>query len=200
MDMQPKTGEKGLRGVKTKTFQRTGCTQRQKFRNTLQQWLLKPSKKTNTGEMSNTPENPNKEKACGFHGTSDESMDYKQSALSDSDEETQPLTPQDLDECSPVKCSKEQLEVEANPSRSGATAMQKAKITDFFSGSTSRNLPVKRSRQNKDADIETNQDIDKTTVKWLGAPFSELRRLPVCGGTLPPLKNIPGRHTVMIRV
>lgn len=200
MDMQPKTGEKGLRGVKTKGFQRIGCTQRQKFKNTLQQWLVKPSKKANTGEMSDTSEDPNMANACGFYGTSDESTNYQKSALSDSEEETQPLTPQDLEECSLVKCSKEQQEVEANPTRPGATAMQNAKITDFFSGSTSGNLPVKRSRQNKDADMETNQDINKTNVKWLGAPISELRRLPECSGPLPPLKDIPGTHTVMIRV
>lgn len=200
MDIQPKTREKGLRGVKTKTYQRTGCTQRQKFKNTLQQWLIKPSKKTNTGEMSDTSEDPKTANACGFQGTSDQSMDYQKSALSDSEEETQPLTPQDLDKCSLVKCSKEQQEVEANPRRSGASAIQNAKVTDFFSGSTSGKLPVKQSRQNKDADMETNQDIDKTNVKWLGTPISELRRLPECSGPLPPLKDVPDTHTVMIRV
>lgn len=200
MDMQSKTGEKGLRGVKTKTYQRTGCTQRHKIKNTLQQWLVTPSKKINTVGMSDTPEDPNMANDVSFQGTSDQSMDYQKSALSDSEEETQPLTPEDLDEWSPVKCSKEQQEVEANPTRSGPFAMQNTKITDFFSGSTSRNSAVKRSRQNKDADMETNQDIDRTNVKWLGAPISELRRLPECSGPLPPLKDIPGTHTVMIRV
>lgn len=195
MDRQPKSGEKGLRGVKTKTYQRT---QRQKFKNTLQQWLVKSS--TNTGEMSNTAEDPNMSNASGFQGTSDQSMDNQKPALSDSEEETQPLTPQDLDECSLVKCSKAQQEMGASPASSGASAMQNAKITDFFSGSTSRNVPVKRSRQKKDADMEANQDIDKTNVKWLGSPISELRRLPECSGPLPPLKDIPGTHTVMIRV
>lgn len=200
MDMQSKTGEKGLRGVKTKTYQRTGCTQRQKIKNTLQQWLVTPSKTINTVGMSDTPEDPNMANDGSFQGTSDQSMDYQISALSDSEEETQPLTPEDLDEWSPVKCSKEQQEVEANPTRSGPFAMQNTKITDFFSGNTSRNSAVKRSRQNKDADMETNQDIDKTNVKWLGAPINELRRLPECSGPLPPLKDIPGTHTVMIRV
>lgn len=200
MDMQPKTGEKGLRGMKTKTYQRTGHTQRQKFRNTLQQWLVKPAEKTNAGVMSDTPEDPNMANDSGFQGTPDQFMDYQKSALSDSEEETQPLTPQDLDESSIVKYSKEQQGVEANPTTSGASALQNAKITDFFSGSTSGHLPVKRSRQNKDADKETNQDTDKTNVKWLGTPISELRRLPECSGPLPPLKDIPGTHTVMIRV
>lgn len=196
MDAQPKTGEKGLRGVKTKTYQRTGCTQKQKFKNTLQQWLVRPSKKPNTGGMSDTQEDPSMANACGFQGTSDQSMEKP--ALSDSEEETQPLTPQD--ERSLVKCSMERQDVEADPTRSGASAKQNAKITDFFSGSTSGNVPVKRSRQKEDTDMETDQDSDRTNVKWLGAPISELRRLPECSGPLPPLKHIPGTHTVMIRV
>lgn len=200
MDMQPKTGGKGLRGVKTKTYQRTGHTERQNLRTTMQQWLVKPAEKPNPSVMSDTPGDPNMANDRGFQGTSDQFMDYQKSALSDSEEETQPLTPQDLDECSIVKCSKKQQEVEANPTTSGASALQNAKITDFFSGSTSGHLPVKRSRQNKDADKETNQDKHKTNVKWLGTPISELRRLPECRGPLPPLKDIPGTHTVMIRV
>ena len=200
MEMQPKTGEKGLHGVKTKTYQRTGCTQKQKFRNSLQQWLVKPSKKTDTSEMCDTTEDPNMANDSGFQGTSDQSMDYQKCAASDSEEETQPVTPENRVECSLVKCSREQQEVEVHPTRCGASAMQNAKITDFFSGSTSRNVSVKRSRQVKDADMETNQDIDKTKAKWLGTPISELRRLPGCSGPLPPLKNLPGKHTVMIRV
>lgn len=196
MDLQPQTGEKGLRGVKTKTYQRTGLTQRQKFKNTLQRWLAKPSKKPNTGEMSDTSEDPNMANASGFQGTSDQSMDYQKSAVSDSEEETQPLTPQDLDEDGLVKCSKEQQEPEATPTRFGASAkIQNTKITDFFSGTTS----AKQGRPKKD-DMETSQDIDKANVKWLGTPINELRRLPKCSGPLSPLKDIPGTHTVMIRV
>ncbi|KAG8008636.1 Poly(ADP-ribose) glycohydrolase, partial [Nibea albiflora] len=36
-------------------------------------------------------------------------------------------------------------------------------------------------------------------VKWLGTPISELKRMPECGRPLPPLKDVPGQHTVMIR-
>lgn len=167
MDMQPKTEAKGLRGVKTKTHQRTDCTQKQ---------------------------------TCDRQSTSDKFTDYQKSALSDSDEETQPLTPQDLDECSPVaKCSKEQ-DREASPISPGASAKKTTKITDFFPGSTSRRLPVKRSRAEKEhTDMETNQD-DQANVKWMGTPINELKRLPDCSGPLPPLKDIPGMHTVMIRV
>lgn len=202
MDRPPKTEAKGLRGVKTKASQRTGSTQRQKFKNsTIQQWLVKPSKKSNTGEMCNAPEDPNTSNAWDFQSTSDQSMDYQKSALSDSEEDTQPLTPQDLDECSPVvKCSNQQ-EMEADPTTPGSSAMRNAKITHCFSGSTSRSLPVKQSRpENDDSDMETSEDTDKTDVKWLGTPISELKRLPECGGPLPPLKNITGLHTVMIRV
>lgn len=200
MDMQPKTEAKGLRGVKTKTHQRTDCTQKQKFRNTLQQWLVKPSKKTNRGEMCDTQEDPDTPDACDRQSTSDKFTDYQKSALSDSDEETQPLTPQDLDECSPMaKCSKEQ-DREASPISPGASAKKTTKITDFFPGSTSRRLPVKRSRAEKEhTDMETNQD-DQANVKWMGTPINELKRLPDCSGPLPPLKDIPGMHTVMIRV
>ncbi|XP_056895215.1 poly(ADP-ribose) glycohydrolase [Takifugu flavidus] len=199
MDMQPKTEAKGLRGVKTKTHQRTDCTQKQKFRNPLQPWLVKPSRKTNGGEMRDTQEDPDMPDACDLQSTSDQFMDYQKSALSDSDEETQPLTPQDLDECSPVaKCSKEQ-DREANPISSGASAKKTTKITDFFPGSTSRSLPVKRRRAEKEnTDMETNQD-GQANVKWMGTPINELKRLPECGGPLPPLKDIPGMHTVMIR-
>lgn len=203
MDMPPKTEAKGLRGVKTKASQRTGSSQRQKFKNyTIQQWLVKPSRKANTGEMCDTPEDPNTSNAWDFQSTSDQSMDYQKSALSDSDEDTQPLTPQDLDEYSPlVKCSQKHQEMEADPTTPGSSAMKNAKITQYFSGSTSRRLPVKQSRpENDDSDMETSEDIDQTDVKWLGTPISELKRLPGCGGPLPPLKNITGLHTVMIRV
>lgn len=198
MDVQPKTGAKGLRGVKTRTNQRTGCTQKKTFKNILYQWLVKPSEKN---EMCDTQEDPDTSSACDFQSTSDQSMDNQKGALSDSDEETQPLTPQDLDECSPVvKCCKEQ-DMEANPISLGESAMQNTKITDFFSGSTSRRLPVKRSRaEEEDAGMETNQDSNKSNVKWMGTPISELKRLPECGGPLPPLKDVPGTHTVMIRV
>lgn len=196
MDMQPKTGAKGLRGVKTKSYQKTGCIRSQKSKNTLQQWLVKPSKKASTGETCDASEDPNTSNACDFQSTSDQSMDYQKSAISDSDEDTQVMT-QELDEY----CSREQQEMESNPVSSGASAMQNAKITDFFTGNTSASSPVKLSRpQKEDVDMETNQDSDKTNVKWLGTSISELKRRPECGGPLPRLKNIPGMHTVMIRV
>lgn len=198
MDAQPKTGEKGLRGVKTKTHQRAGRAHRQNLKNTLQQWLVK--KKAITGGISDTQEDPSIADACGFQGTSDESMDYQKSALSDSEEDTQSLTPPDPDECGLVKCSKEQQDVGANPTRPGACAGENAKITRYFSGSTSGNAPVNPSRRKKDTDMETDRDGDGTNARWLGAPISELRRLPECSGPLPPLKHTPGTHTVMIRV
>lgn len=150
--------------------------------------------------MRDTQKDPDMPDACDLQSTSDQFTNYQKSALSDSDEETQSLTPQDLDECSPVaKCSKEQ-DREANPKSHGASAKKTIKITDFFPGSTSRSLPVKRSRAEKEnADMETNQD-DQANVKWMGTSINELKRLPDCGGPLPPLKDIPGMHTVLIRV
>uniref|UniRef100_A0A7N8X275 poly(ADP-ribose) glycohydrolase n=1 Tax=Mastacembelus armatus TaxID=205130 RepID=A0A7N8X275_9TELE len=47
------------------------------------------------------------------------------------------------------------------------------------------------------ADKETT-DV-KPDVKWLGTPINELKRMPECGRPLPPLKDVPGQHTVMIR-
>uniref|UniRef100_A0A6Q2ZIS9 poly(ADP-ribose) glycohydrolase n=1 Tax=Esox lucius TaxID=8010 RepID=A0A6Q2ZIS9_ESOLU len=36
-------------------------------------------------------------------------------------------------------------------------------------------------------------------ARWLGSPMSELKRMPQCGGPLPPLKDLPDQHTVLIR-
>ncbi|XP_029311913.1 poly(ADP-ribose) glycohydrolase isoform X2 [Cottoperca gobio] len=82
--------------------------------------------------------------------------------ISDSDEETQPLTPQDLDEDNPVSPAFE----------------------DF-----AENKPPEKQ----------DADKDKSNVKWLGTPINELKRMPECGGPLPPLRDVPGQHTVMIR-
>uniref|UniRef100_A0A4W6F2X2 poly(ADP-ribose) glycohydrolase n=1 Tax=Lates calcarifer TaxID=8187 RepID=A0A4W6F2X2_LATCA len=162
----------------------------------------------------------------GSQSTSAQSMDCQNAekpTVSDTDEETQPLTPQDLEEDNPVSpASKnsagsglmqtlshsggelEEQEMETCPRSLEDSVKHNTKITDFFSGTSSPCLPVRRHRPDKspdreDADKETTSADAKPKVRWLGTPISELKRMPECGGLLPPLKNVPGQHTVMIR-
>ncbi|KAM6963969.1 poly(ADP-ribose) glycohydrolase [Tautogolabrus adspersus] len=226
MDTRTKTGADGLRGVKTKSqHQKMGPKQQQKFRNTLERWLVKPSKNLNTTEMCQTQEDVEMAEEDCVQSTSAPIMDCKHSektSLSDSDEETQPLTPQDLDENNPVspvskKCVGSEL-MQSLPNNDGgldkteketcsASSEDKhnAKITDFFSGSSSSSgLPVRRGRPDKpvesqNADKEAASANVEPDVKWLGTPINELKRMPECGAPLPPLRDVPGQHTVMIR-
>lgn len=224
MDTRPKTGGDGLRGVKKKGYhQRISPRQQQKLGNTLDQWLVKPTKKTSTAEVCQTQEDMEMADDGDFQSTSAQFLDCQNAekpTLSDSDEETQPLTPQDLDEDNSVSpASKdpagsgimqtlphkyggsEKQEMETGSGSSGRSDKHNIKITDFFSGSSSLSVPVRRSRPSNSPE---KQDADKETtsadVTWLGTPISELKRMPECGGPLPPLKDVPGQHTVMIRV
>ncbi|KAM6897284.1 poly(ADP-ribose) glycohydrolase [Xenentodon cancila] len=135
------------------------------------------------------------------------------SSVSDMDEETQLLTPQDLLHNSPVspasKDSAGSSLLQTFPhSEDGlgkqdvesCSAKQRVKITDFFSGASSLSLPVRKGRPDKSPEKQ-DADIEKasTNVTWLGTPITELKRMPECGAPLPPLKDIPGKHTVMIR-
>lgn len=203
MDIRPKTEGNGLRDVKTKGYgQRIGPRQKQKFRNTLEQWLVKPSKKTRTAEVCQTHEDVEMTDDCDSQSTSAQCLDCQNPTLSNSDEETQPLTPHDLDENSPV--SQASNEEQANPVSSEGSVKHNTKITDFFSGTSSPGLPIRRGRPDKfpekeDADKETASVRVKPDVKWLGTPISELKRMPGCF-QLPALKDVPDLHTVMIRV
>ncbi|XP_064806057.1 poly(ADP-ribose) glycohydrolase isoform X2 [Oncorhynchus masou masou] len=67
------------------------------------------------------------------------------------------------------------------------------KITDFFAPSTSAQAPSEKQRR------DGEDGPPPYDSKWLGSPISDLRRMPQCGRPLPPLKNIPDHHTVMIR-
>uniref|UniRef100_A0A8C2ZNC4 poly(ADP-ribose) glycohydrolase n=1 Tax=Cyclopterus lumpus TaxID=8103 RepID=A0A8C2ZNC4_CYCLU len=176
MDIRPKTGADSLRGVKTKgDRQRISPKPQQKVRNTLLQWLGKLQKTPSTHEACQIQEDVEMAGDCGFQSTSAQVLDCQKSenpTSSDEDKETQPLTPQE--------------------------------ITDFFSGTSSTGLPVRRGRPDKtpekqDADKETTSAVVKPKVKWLGTPINDLKRMPECGGLLPPLRNVPGQHTVMIQ-
>ncbi|XP_039643441.1 poly(ADP-ribose) glycohydrolase isoform X2 [Perca fluviatilis] len=224
MDIRPKTGADGLRGVKTKGYyQKNGARPKQKFRNTLKQWLVKPPKKTCTAEVCQTQEDVEMADDGGFQSTSAQDLYCQNAEVSDSDEETQPLTPQDLDEDNPVSpASKDsaksdlmqtlshnygglETEEEETCSASSESAVKhNTKITDFFSGTSSPGLHVRQGKPDKstkkqNADNETTSAVVKPDVKWLGTPINELKRMPECGGPLPPLKDVPGQHTVMIK-
>lgn len=226
MDIRPKTGADGLRGVKTKGYHhRVGPRQQQKVRNTLERWLVKPSNNQHTAEVSQTQEDVEMTDYGGFQSTSAQSLDCQNTekpAVSSSDEETQVLTSQDLDEDNPVSPAPkdspgsdliqalnhdggglEKEESETCPASSEGSVKHNTKITDFFSGTSSPALPVRRGRPDRslgksDAD-KRNTAVVKPDVKWLGTPITELKRMPECGGPLPPLKDIPDQHTVMIR-
>ncbi|TKS89751.1 Poly(ADP-ribose) glycohydrolase [Collichthys lucidus] len=232
MDIRPKVVTDGLRGVKTKGYhQRIGPKQRQKFRNTLEQWLVKPSQKLSAAEAFQAQDDVEmSDDDDGLQSTSVQSLDCKNTekhTISDSDEDTQPLTPQDLNEDSPASPSskdasghglmqtqphshsegggeQEKQETETCPANSEGSVKHNTKITDFFSGTSSPGLPVRRGKPEKfpekqDADMETMSAAVDPDVKWLGTPISELKRMPECGRPLPPLKDVPGQHTVMIR-
>ncbi|XP_042372783.1 poly(ADP-ribose) glycohydrolase-like, partial [Plectropomus leopardus] len=223
MDMQPKTGADHLRGVKTKRFhQRIGPRSQQKIRNTLGRWLVKPQK--STAEVCQTQEDVEIADDGSFQSTSAQVLDCQKAekhTVSDSDEETQPLTPPNLDEDTPVSpASKDpaRSELRQAPAQNydglekeemetcsaKGSVKQNAKITDFFSGISSPDLPVRRGKSDKspdkqDGDKGNTSAAVKPDVKWLGTPIGELKRMPECGAPLPPLKDIPGQHTVMIR-
>lgn len=225
MDTRPKTGADSLRGVKTKgNHQRIGPRTQRKLRNTLDRWLVKPQKNASTNEVCQTQEDAEMADDGGIQSTSAQALDCQNAqkpSLSDSDEETQLLTSQELDEedtpVSPASKDSggsrlmqtlshnygglETEEVETCSASSEGSVKHHTKITDFFSGTSSPGLPVRRSRpeMSPDSDKESSSAVVKPDVKWLGTPISELKRMPECGGPLPPLKDVPGQHTVMIR-
>lgn len=224
MDMRPKTGADSLRGVKTKGDRQKICPKpQQKATNTLLQWLGKHQKQPSTHEACQIKEDVEMAGDCGFQSTSAQVMDCQNAenpTLSDDDEETQPLTPQELYEETPVSPPSNDsaggglmqtlshnyggLEKKEAETCSESSVKHKTKITDFFSGTSSTGLPVRSCRpdtapEKQDADEDTSAVV-KPKVKWLGTPINDLKRMPECGGLLPPLRNAPGHHTVMIQV
>lgn len=200
MDVRPKTGDGVQRGVKRKgSFQRTIAPQKH-IRNTLQQWLVKPSITTDKAEASQTQENTDMTDIC--HNSSPQSYDCHKHDLSDSDSDTQPLTPKDLPQNSPEsKAFEDKQETERTIPE--GLVKQKSKITDFFSGMSSPGLPIRRRKSTEhsesgNADKQPASAVGKPDVKWLGTPISKLKRMSGCLH-LPVLKDDPV-HTVMIRV
>ena len=209
MDMRPKSRADGLHGVKTKSVR---PRKQQKFENALKRWLLTPANKASTAEVCQTQEDVEVTEDGGCQSKSLQSQDYpnaEKPPISDSDEETQPLTPGDLCEENPVSPASNDAVgsglMDTQPHNSSespeGSVKQKTRITDFFSVTSSPGLPVRRGRLDN---FPEKQDADKETtsadVKWLGTPIGELKRMPECGRPLPPLKDVPGQHTVMIKV
>ncbi|KAK1881094.1 Poly(ADP-ribose) glycohydrolase [Dissostichus eleginoides] len=138
MDIRPKTGADGLRGVKTK-----------------EDVEMDDDDSVLQSTSAQVPDCTKAEKP----------------ALSDSDEETQPMTPQHLYEDNPVSPA----------------------FMDSAERTSSPDLPSEKQGADKE------NTSGKPDVKWLGTPINDLNRMPECGGPLPPLKDVPGQHTVMIR-
>lgn len=209
LDMQPKTRANDLRGVKGNKF---GANFQQKPLNTLEGWLVKPSKCVATAEASQTQEDVEMLGESSVETPLAPSPEGKITGMSSSDldEETQVLTPPDIEQDSSVSQfsadsggqtlshNDDGLEKQEKERCSGDAVKHKVKITDFFSGHSSQNLQLKRIKPDKSPEEqETDPSAD---VRWLGTPISALKRMPECGGEPPPLKDIPGKHTVMIMV
>ncbi|KAK5906096.1 hypothetical protein CgunFtcFv8_001990 [Champsocephalus gunnari] len=176
MDIRPKAGADGLRGVKTKgNHQRIGPRQQQNLKSTLDQWLVKPRRNPSTADRCQIQEDVEMDGDDGvLQSTSaqvPECTKAEKPALSDSDEDTQPMTPQHLYEDNPVSPA----------------------FMDSAERTSSPDLPSEKQGADKE------NTSGKPHVKWLGTPINDLHRMPECGGPLPPLKDVPGQHTVMIR-
>nr|XP_057917014.1 poly(ADP-ribose) glycohydrolase-like isoform X3 [Doryrhamphus excisus] len=210
MDTRPKSDTDALRGVRTKTsHHRISPRQQTRLRNTLERWLLKPTPRTSTSETCQDEEDTEMmdEDSCprslGGQNTSPQ-------VISDSDEETQRLTPQDLD-CDnlvPILLSDSESESmcqDPGTRKVGATSSGGiTKITDFFSGALSAGSSLSRRKvdpcpEHRDTDDGTASGKSGPDVTWLGTPARQLRRMPECGRRLPPLKDALGVHTVMTR-
>uniref|UniRef100_A0A8C5HTJ7 poly(ADP-ribose) glycohydrolase n=1 Tax=Gouania willdenowi TaxID=441366 RepID=A0A8C5HTJ7_GOUWI len=200
MEPQPKAGAGCLRGVKTKKSpQRSGHKQLRKFRNTLEQWLVKPAKCA-TGPRPDDQQDKMTTRDS-FQSTSSTSSNSKNTAnhsISESDEDTQPLTSQDFlvlpdsTDCGNREKPRHHDQIQSSSKQSG-------KITEFFSGTSSR-FSSRPGRSDQPSD---NQDAEgggaSQEVTWLGTPISELRRMPDCSAPLPQLEDDPDLHTVMIK-
>lgn len=200
MDVSPKTGDGGVRGIKRKgSFPRTIPPQKL-ARNTLQQWLVKPLVSTIKAEASPTQDNKDRADTCPPPST--QSPDSRKPDLSDSNSGTQPLTPQDLPHNSPELKAFEDNQKKESTIPEGFRK-PKTKITDFFSEMSPLGLPIRLRKATEifergNADKPLASAVGKPAVKWLGTPINKLKRVSGCS-QLPVLKDDPS-HTVMIRV
>lgn len=212
MDTRPKTAAGGLQGLKRKGSHEINPRKQLKSNMNLDRWLVKLPRNTSSPEECQAQEDVEITDEGGFQSSPSHSLgcdNAEKTAAFDSDEETQPLTPQELVENRPVSPAlKDDGDLDKEEV---ASSSQSTKFTDLSSGTSSSGSSLKRGRPDKSAekphtDEETtsddgdNDDDDEHGNTWRGTPISELRRMPECGGPLPPLKDFPGLHTVMIRV
>ncbi|KAF6719402.1 Poly(ADP-ribose) glycohydrolase [Oryzias melastigma] len=213
-DMQTKTRTNDLRGVKSKKI---GTKFQLKPINTLESWLVKPSKFNSTSEASQTQDDFEIVDGSSVETPSAQSPEGKNTDISsfNLDEETQVLTPTVFEQDSPVSPfsvdsagsrliqalshNDDGLEKQEKERCSEGSVKHKVKITDFFSGHSSQSLHLKRDKPNKSPEEQDEDRHSPADVRWLGTPISALKRMPECGGEPPPLKDVPGKHTVMIR-
>lgn len=218
MDMQPKTGAGGSRIVKTKgSFEKIGPRKQKKFKYSLENWLVKPSKSSSATEVCPDQEDVEMTEVEGFQNPSPVYVNHEnaeKSSISATDEDTQILTPQDLSEDFPLLPDSKvtvSSEIKQKPAPSqdeseeqsvgACSSKQRTKITDFFSVGSSQGFTIKNGwRDASSEEKDANEKRKPADVKWLGTPINKLRRLPECGGKIPLLKDVPDQHTVMIRV
>ncbi|XP_038128669.1 poly(ADP-ribose) glycohydrolase-like [Cyprinodon tularosa] len=215
MDARHKSGAGGLRGIKTKAnFKK----QQLKFKNNLDQWLVKPSKSSSATGESPGQKDVEMTDDQGSQNPSAVIVNYENAEKSEvftMDEDTEILTPQDFSEDSPLKPDSndtEEIELtqklspyqeeldKQDEAGSSHSINQRAKITDFFPGGSSQTFNVKNGcRDTTSEEQDPKKEGTPADVKWLGTPIGELRRMPDCGGPLRPLEDDPDHHTVMIR-
>lgn len=194
MDLKPKNGNGSIHGVKLKEVHHK---QQKKLKSTLDCWLLKPQKATFVEENQDDVEKIENSPAQSSSNHNISSQISVKDMVSD-EEETQILTSEELDENFEILNKDASKKTGTYPSTK--EEKPKAKITDFFSGSSSYGAAVKRSR----IDISDGSEEEAGSpdafpdVKRLGTPIEELKRMPDCGRPLPKLKNEPDEHTVMI--
>lgn len=196
-----RTGEGGL-------LQRSGRRKQQTINNTLlDRWLLKPSKSPKTAEVRRSQQDVEIIDDDAFPSTSARSPDCKMSdnlSASDTDEDTQPMTPQDLvQELSSSPDSQDSAGIGSLQARSGSDEglrSHKTRTPSARSETSAPDSPVRSDQPGKDpGEQDSEEEPSSADATWLGTPISELRRMPKCGGSLPPLKHVPNQHTVMIR-
>ncbi|KAK0142132.1 Poly(ADP-ribose) glycohydrolase [Merluccius polli] len=211
MNARPKSGTSGLRGVKA-TFphrlqaEKNSRKQLQhKFRGALENWLVKPRKPHGTAEvhdveMADDVDASQQSTAAEWVDDAEEEQAPAHDNAADPGDDTQPLTPESLEVDNATAAPSASFEAKGQSSR-GSAKTSKPKITDFFPKTPSPAFSSRRRQQSstESPEMDTSPPEDEPDVTWLGTPISELRRMPECGQRLPPLRDCPGQHTVLIR-
>ncbi|XP_056153226.1 poly(ADP-ribose) glycohydrolase isoform X2 [Lampris incognitus] len=208
-DMQPKTGTGALRGVKSKvSHHRMGSKQQQRFRTVLENWLIKPKKSLSKAEVCDVQEDVEMSDAGGSQCFPAQSSDMespisREPADIDMDADTHHLTPQDFEEDDPVSTTSKDCMADGRMQQvlNSNWKLENQEMDGCSGGSKGTSTPdlpwgwddSKGSPEKRDGDNEA------TGVTWLGTPISELWRMPECGQPLRQIKDVPGRHTVLIR-